>query len=222
MKYNNKQFLTQLIFTLSITAQLYAGTTGKIAGRATDAATGEPMIGCNIIVQDIGLGAASDIDGNYYIINVPPGIYDIKAVMIGYSTVNLTGVEVASDFTTQANFELPTEVLKGQEVTVVAVKPLINRDLTASTSVVSSADFEALPVTEISEALELQAGFVDGHLRGGRSGEVSYWIDGVPMTDVYDGGTVVDVNKNAVEEMQLISGAFNAEYGQAMSGIVNI
>lgn len=222
MKYNNKQFLTQLIFTLSITAHLYAGTTGKIAGRATDAATGEPMIGCNIIVQDIGLGAASDIDGNYYIINVPPGIYDIKAVMIGYSTVNLTGVEVASDFTTQANFELPTEVLKGQEVTVVAVKPLINRDLTASTSVVSSADFEALPVTEISEALELQAGFVDGHLRGGRSGEVSYWIDGVPMTDVYDGGTVVDVNKNAVEEMQLISGAFNAEYGQAMSGIVNI
>ena len=81
---------------------------------------------------------------------------------------------------------------------------------------------EALPVTEISDILELQAGFVDGHLRGGRSGEVAYWIDGVPVTDVYDGNTVVDVNKNAVEEMQVISGAFNAEYGQAMSGIVNI
>ncbi len=80
----------------------------------------------------------------------------------------------------------------------------------------------ALPITEISDILELQAGFVDGHLRGGRSGEVADWIDGVPVTDVYDGNTVVDVNKNAVEEMQVISGAFNAEYGQAMSGIVNI
>ncbi len=222
MKQIKKINLIHLLLFLGATVHLSAGTTGKIAGRATDATTGEPLIGCNIIIQDIGLGAASDLEGNYYIINVPPGNYDIKAVMIGYTSVNLTGVEVASDFTTTANFELPTEVLKGQEVTVVAEKPLINRDLTASTSVVSSSDFEALPVTEISEALELQAGFVDGHLRGGRSGEVSYWIDGVPMTDVYDGGTVVEVNKNAVEEMQVISGAFNAEYGQAMSGIVNI
>ncbi|MFH1851068.1 MAG: TonB-dependent receptor [Candidatus Neomarinimicrobiota bacterium] len=210
------------ILLLTLVTQSMAETTGKVSGRAVDAATGEPLIGCNIIVEDIGLGAASDLDGNYYVINIPPGIYNLKAIMIGYTPMRLTGVEVSSGFTTDADFALPTEVLLGQEVTVVAEKPLIKRDLTASTAVVNSSDFDKLPVTEISEALELQAGYVDGHLRGGRSGEVSFWIDGVPVTDVYDGGTVVDINKSAVEEMQLISGAFNAEYGQAMSGIVNI
>ena len=65
-------------------------------------------------------------------------------------------------------------------------------------------------------------GFVDGHLRGGRSGEIAYWVDGIPVTDQYDGSSVVDVSKDMVQEMQLISGAFNAEYGQAMSGVLNI
>ena len=79
-----------------------------------------------------------------------------------------------------------------------------------------------MPITEISEALEIQAGYVDGHMRGGRSGEISYMIDGITITDVYDGNASINVNKNSIEEMQVISGAFNAEYGHAMSGIVNI
>ena len=105
---------------------------------------------------------------------------------------------------------------------MVATRPLITKDLTASTAIINSEMISNLPVTEVSEILELQAGFVQGHLRGGRSGEVAYWVDGVPMTDVFDGGTIVDVNTNAIAEMQVISGAFNAEYGQAMSGVVNI
>ena len=79
-----------------------------------------------------------------------------------------------------------------------------------------------MPVTEISEVLDMQAGYVDGHLRGGRTGEVSYWIDGIAVTDAYDGNLATSINKNSIEEMQVISGAFNAEYGHAMSGIVNI
>ena len=142
--------------------------------------------------------------------------------MIGYTSSNITNVIVRSDFTTTINVSMKEEVIEGEEVTVVAERPLITKDLTASTSIVDGDMINQLPVTEISEILELQAGFVDGHLRGGRSGEVAYWIDGVPMTDVFDGGTIVDVNKNTVSEMQVISGAFNAEYGQAMSGIVNI
>ena len=83
-----------------------------------------------------------------------------------------------------------------------------------------------LPVTEMRDILQLQAGIVtsgnDLHLRGGRSGQIAFQVDGVPMTDAYDGSTVVDVNADAIKELQVISGAFNAEYGQAMSGIVNI
>ena len=108
------------ITAISTLAFLWGGTTGKISGRATDANTGEPLIGCNIIIEEIGLGAASDLDGNYFIINIPPGAYTVKAIMIGYTTVRMTGLEVATDFTTQANFQLATEALKGQEVIVVA------------------------------------------------------------------------------------------------------
>lgn len=211
-----------LILIIVCIATLKAGTTGKLSGRVIDEESGEPLIGCNIILEGTSLGTATNVDGTYFIINIPPGTYTVKALMIGYTSVRKTEVEIQIDLTTHIDFALTTEVIKGQEVTVVAEKKLIQKDLTATTSIIDANDFKALPVTEISEALELQAGYVDGHLRGGRSGEVAYWIDGVPMTDVYDGGTVVDVNKNAVDEMQLISGAFNAEYGQAMSGIVNI
>ena len=216
------KYLLLLFILISFPYLLFSGTTGKISGIVIDESTGEPLIGCNVWIEGTDLGAASDWEGNYYILNVPPGNYTMRASMIGYSAVRMTNIEVSIDLTTSADFSLPTKAIEGEEVVVVAERALITKDLTATTAIVNSADMEALPITEISDVLELQAGFVDGHLRGGRSGEVAYWIDGVPVTDVYDGNAVVDVNKNAVEEMQVISGAFNAEYGQAMSGIVNI
>ncbi len=216
------KYLITLIALISLPVFLFSGTTGKIAGKVFDQSNGEPLIGCNVWIEGTDQGAATDWEGNFYILNVPPGSYTLRASMIGYSAVRMTNIEVSIDLTTTANFSLPTEAIAGEEVVVVAQRALITKDLTASTAVVNSSMLSALPITEIADVLELQAGFVDGHLRGGRSGEVAYWIDGVPVTDVYDGNTVVDVNKNAVEEMQVISGAFNAEYGQAMSGIVNI
>ena len=219
-----KTYIIKIIFHALLIASsiLIAGTTGKISGTVVDAQTGAPLIGCNVILDGTNLGAATNLDGGYYILNISPGTYSLRASMIGYGSVRKTVVSVEIDFTTQIDFQLSSEVIEGQEITVVAKKSLIQKDLTASTSIVNADDFDKLPVTEISEALELQAGYVNGHLRGGRSGEVAYWIDGVPVTDVYNGETVVDINKNSVSEMQLISGAFNAEYGQAMSGIVNI
>jgi outer membrane receptor protein involved in Fe transport len=213
---------TWILSILLTCGYLYGGVTGKVVGVITDEKTGNPLIGCNIILQGTSLGAATDLDGAYIILNIPPGTYTVKTLMIGYASSNITNVIVRSDLTTTIDVSMKEETIEGEEVTVVAKRPLITKDLTASTAIVDGDMIDQLPVTEISEILELQAGFVQGHLRGGRSGEVAYWIDGVPMTDVFDGGTIVDVNKNTVSEMQVISGAFNAEYGQAMSGIVNI
>ena len=207
---------------ISLYTNLAAGITGKIFGTITDASTGEPLIGCNVILQGTSFGAASNLDGTYIIINIPPGRYTVTASMIGYAKSNVTDVIVRSDLTTTINISITQEAISGDEVTVVAERPLITKDLTASTAIIDGGMIDKLPVTEVAEVLELQAGFVQGHLRGGRSGEVAYWVDGVPMTDVFDGGTIVDVNTSAISEMQVISGAFNAEYGQAMSGIVNI
>ena len=201
---------------------LLGSSTGKIVGRIIDAETAEPLPGCNIIAEKTVLGSSSDMEGYFAIYNIPPGKYSIRAQMIGYGEMIYTDVEVNIDLTTTLDFGLNVEVLEGEAVTVKAEKSMINKGLTASTAIVSSDEIAKLPVTELSDVLNLQAGFISGHLRGGRKGEVGYWIDGVPITDGYDGGTVVDVNKDMVAEMQLVSGAFNAEYGYAMSGIVNI
>lgn len=201
---------------------LLGGTTGKIAGRVIDAANGEGLPGCNVLVDGTVYGAATDIDGNYFILNVPPGTYTLRFLMIGYGQLRITDVEVQVDFTTTVDAAMTIEALQAGEVTVVAERPMIQKDLTSSTSVVSAKEMAALPVTEVGDVLAMQAGYVDGSLRGGRKGEVMYMIDGIPMTDSYDRASTVDVNTSMVQELQVISGAFNAEYGQAMSGIVNI
>lgn len=210
------------LYLILIFSLVFSGTTGKIKGRIIDHKTGNPVAGCNVFLENTMYGTSSDLDGFYVIFNVSPGIYSLNVQMIGYAKKVYSNIHVNIDFTTTINIELETELLEGEVIIVQSETPLINKGLTASTAIVNKDMIEKLPVTELSEVLNLQAGFVSGHLRGGRSGEVAYWIDGVPIFDGYDGGTIVDVSKDMVEEMQLVSGAFNAEYGQAMSGIVNI
>ena len=196
---------------------------GKIAGKVTDKKTGEALIGCNVVIEGTSMGAATDIDGFYNILNVPPGIYTLAVSLVGYSPTKIKEVRVSIDLTTTIDVQMGETVLDiGQEMVIIAERPLIKKDQTAKTATIGRDELSALPVNEFSQVLALQAGFVAGSLRGGRRGEVAYWIDGVPVTDVYDGSQVVEVNKNLVQEVQLVSGAFNAEYGQAMSGIVNI
>lgn len=206
---------------------IHAGTTGKLAGAVRDAETGEPLVGCNIIVEGTDLGAATDLTGAYVILNVPPGIYAVRASMIGYTDMSVHNVQVSVDLTTTLDFELTVEILGGEEVTVVAERPAVRMDLTSSESRVSSQELEVMPVTEVWDVLQLQSGITKDagggiHIRGGRSGEIAYWVDGIPMTDVYDGGLAVAVENNAIQELQVVSGTFNAEYGQAMSGIINM
>ena len=211
----------KLIF-LFIVVPILAGTTGKIRGVITDSQTNDPLIGCNVFLMSTDYGSSADIDGNYMILNVPPGLYELHVSMIGYDKFIMKNVEVNSDLTTTINTSLNQSSLEIESVIVNAAPKLINKNLTSTTAIVTKETISKLPVNEVSEILNLQAGFVDGHLRGGRTGEIAYWVDGIPVTDQYDGNTVVDVSKDMIQEMQLISGAFNAEYGQAMSGILNI
>jgi hypothetical protein len=215
--------LTAFLSVILLVPVLFAGNTGKIAGTIKDKKTGEPLIGVNVRIDGHPMGAASDFDGRYSVMNIPPGDYIVVATFIGYQTVRVTDIRVKSDLTTTIDVEMSETVLElGQEVVIIAERPLVQKDLTAKTAIVSGKEIAAMPVTEVGAVLSLQAGFVAGSLRGGRSGEVAYWIDGVPVTDGFNGGQVVEVNKSLVQELQLVSGAFNAEYGQAMSGIVNI
>jgi len=216
------RLLVFVLLTIGFACLARAGNTGKIAGQVKDSQTGEALVGVNVVVEGTSSGAATNLDGFYNILNLPPGKYTLSASAVGYNKKTVTNVSVSIDQTTTIDFLVSSQVVEGEEVTITAVRPLVQKDQTAKTAVVGGEQIAALPVTEVSQVLQLQAGFVGGSLRGGRKGEVAYWIDGVPVTDNFNGSQVVEVNKNLVQELQLVSGAFNAEYGQAMSGIVNI
>ena len=222
--------LTVFLFAVLVLAVgqsvLYAGTTGKINGRVTDKDTGEPLIGANVLIQDTPLGAATDIDGYYAILNIPPGNYTLRVQYVGYQTVVVEDVSVQADFTTERDFELSSSAVELGELVVTSERPLIREDMTSSLSSITADQIKNLPVNSVQEVLRLSAGVIEDagrlSIRGGRTSEVAYWVNGISTTDVYNGTIGLTVENEAVQELQVISGTFNAEYGQAMSGVVNI
>jgi outer membrane receptor protein involved in Fe transport len=215
------QTLGALCLALLVTGSALAQT-GKITGTVTEASTGEPLIGVNVSLEGTTTGAQTDIDGNYTIIGIRPGTYTVVASYVGFNTVRAEGVRMQIDLTTRVDFEMSEQVIEGEEVVVTAERPLVQRDLTATTSVVGGEEIRAAPVDNLQDVVNLQAGVVNGHFRGGRLGEVGYWVDGLPVTDVFNGGLGVAIENTSVQELQVVTGAFNAEYGQALSGIVNV
>lgn len=200
---------------------------GKIAGTVLDQTTGEPLPGATVVIEGTTLGAAADADGQYAIINVPPGVYTVRASMVGFATVLQQEVRVSIDRTTRVDFSLSEEVIVGQEVVVTAVRPLVEIDRTTSISYIDAESIANLPVQEVQDLLQLQSGVAYDaqgrlHLRGGRSGEVAYLVDGIPVTNQYSGGSKIEIENSWIQELQVISGVFNAEYGQAQSGVINI
>jgi len=224
-----RSFYGVLLVLLLVTSATLAGTTGKLVGTVRDAETGEPIVGANIVLVGTTRGAATDLDGDYMILNLSPGRYTIRASVLGYNTLSVEDAILSVDRTTVQDFDLSQAVLQAAEaVTVTAKAPVVKRDLTSSEAVVDIEQLQMTPVDNIGDAVSLQAGVVNGHFRGGRSSEVSYMIDGVVVSDPYSEAdplgrtTSNQVELAGVQEIQVISGTFNAEYGQAMSGIINV
>lgn len=214
-----------LLFVLSLLFTPLFGnaqTTGKIAGKITDAETKDPLPGANVVIEGTSIGAASGLQGDFFIINVPPGQYTLKITMIGYEALRLENLQVSVNRTSYVDIKLKTTVLEGQEVVVEAEKIAIKKDQTSSVRNVSAEQIDMLPVENMGAVINLQAGVVNGHFRGGRNTEVAYLIDGVEVTEAFEGqGRTVDLEPESIQDLEVITGTFNAEYGNAMSGVVN-
>ena len=209
-----------LCFSLSMT--LTAQTTGKIAGTVLDDQTGEPLIGANITVLNTNMGAAAGADGSFFIINVPPGSYTIRVQMMGYEALLLEQARVSVNRTLDITARLKPTVIEGAEVVVTADKVQVKKDQTSSVRNVSSDEMELLPVESLGQVVNMQAGVVNGHFRGGRNTEVTYMIDGMQVDNsFYGSSSAISVETDAVQDLEVITGTFNAEYGRAMSGVVN-
>ncbi len=198
----------------------WAGTTGKLAGRVTDA-KGQPLVGASVALPALRTGAATDIDGRYSILNLPPGSYDVRVNLLGYGAVVTTGVTVSADLTARFDVSLKEEALQIGEVVVKATRPVVEVSRTNSIATVSAQEIAKLPVQSLDDVVNLQAGVVDGHFRGGRIGEVQYQVDGISVNNAYDNKSSLRLDRSLLEEVQVISGTFDAEYGQAQSGVVN-
>ncbi|MCK4295908.1 MAG: TonB-dependent receptor, partial [Candidatus Marinimicrobia bacterium] len=226
--HKRSSFFTIIILYLLITSSNIYAQTGSIRGRVVDKETNTEVIGANVIIKGTYKGAATDFDGNFYITGLTPGDYDIEVSTIGYKINLHTGVKVTINSVVTLDIELePTVLAFGQEVVVIGKKPLFQPDLTSSLQRLNSDDIENKIAENIDDLLEQQAGIVkvddEIHIRGGRADENLYIIDRVATKDPLTGRSYgVFLSVDAIDEIEIITGGFNAEYGQAMSGIIEV
>ena len=208
---------------------LEAKTTGKISGTVVSVESGEPLPGATVSIVGHSIVTVTDLEGEFYILNLPVATYDLAVELIGYKTEIRSGLKVLLDLTTPIEIQLiPVTVKLDSVVTVIAERPLIQKDLTASVKSISREELEFQPNSRnIGQVILRMNGAVsdnDGglHVRGGRFGEVTYYFDGMPVQDQFSGGLGTRVNPDALETISLTSGGYSAEYGEALSGVVNV
>lgn len=198
----------------------FAGTTGRLVGRVTDA-KGAPLAGVNVAIPAARVGAVTDAAGRYTIVNIPAGTYDVRVNLIGYQPTMIRSVVVSADQTATQDAKLTESAVALEEVVVTSQRPVVEIGQTSAIATITREEIQSLPVQDLQDIVNLQAGVVDGHFRGGRLGEVQYQVDGVSVNNVYDNLSSIKIDRSLLEEVQVISGTFDAEYGQAASGVVN-
>ena len=223
-KHSNKLFIALLIIVFPM--MIFAGETGKVMGTVTDKANGNLLSGVNVVLEGTSLGAATDEDGDFYILNIPPGLYNVKLSYIGYAVITIENIRVTKDLTTNLfTVELSSEAISGEAITVIADKPLIEINATNEVRVIRAEDIKNLPIRGYANIVALQTSVVqDGgnlHVRGGRAEEVGFYVDGVNVSDPFSLTRTGSIPNISIEEVSFQAGGFGAEYGSANAGIVN-
>ena len=223
---SKKAFVFMLIFAFLCTSNLWSGITGKIAGNVFDQSTGEPLPGANVIVVGTLMGTSTDVDGFYFIINIPPGVYSVSVSYMGYEKMTKSEVMVMADLTTSIDFSLLITAIKGKEVIVVAERPIIEKDVTGSVALLDAGSIERAPISNLNDAVRQQTGiYYTGettYMRAGLATEINYRLDGVSLNSGLLSDNWQRLNITAMEQISVLTGGYNAEYGDAMSGVVNV
>ena len=215
-----------LLLTCSVASPGFSQGTGKIAGKVTDAKTGEALGFANVVVLGTTLGAMALDDGSFVIEKVPVGVHSVRAMMMGFDLVTRTDVAVDAGKTTVVNFSLSSKIVKTlDEVKVTGERPDIDLESSTTKHTMDAKELTQLPVDSFQDAIALRSGVIAQggqlHFRGGRTGEVLYMVDGIPVRDPLVGGAV-DLATLALSESEILLGGLDAQYGNAQSGVVNI
>ncbi|MCH8121806.1 MAG: carboxypeptidase-like regulatory domain-containing protein [Bacteroidetes bacterium] len=209
------------LMMLATPVLVFAQNTGKLSGLVTDGDTGDPLPGATVLVVGTQLGSITDVDGNYFIIGVPVGNYDLQASFVGYQNHIVQGVDVSTGYTQEVNFILSPGV-ELDEIIIEYERPLIQKDAIGVLKIVTAEEIVNLPVRGTVNIAKIQAGVVSQegsgtlNIRGGRGEEVTFYIDGIKVFGS------AGVPQSAVQEQEMLIGSISARYGDAMSGIINI
>lgn len=218
---------------------------GKIAGVVKDRSSGEVIPGANVttMVGGTTVGAVTDAEGQYFLLNVPPGVYTVKVGYVGYQPIEKTDVRVRLDLTTEVNFDIAEQAIEGETITVVAERPLIEKTLTSSRTSIDATEINnTMPVADLTDLIDTSPSVFRGFVRGGRKSESKILVDGIDVSDTYfragEGTSVyspytsanrstagefgVGINASSVQSLDIISGTFNAEYDAASAGVINV
>lgn len=222
MKHVLKYALVMLLLELSCVS-LYAGVSGIIEGTVKDAIEDIPLVGVNVVVDGSHRGAATDTLGNFKIYNVPAGVVRLRVSMIGYQSVTIENFTVLPNLKSYIDILLTPTIIEVDEIAVKAEKPLIRTDVVGSTHEINEKEIVQLPVDNYMDIVDIQPGVADGgHVRGGRESDVLYLIDGLPVRQSITGNMGSNIPRNSIQEMSIQTGGFDAEYGNALSSVVNI
>jgi hypothetical protein len=221
-----RSVLLAVALLVTLTTGAFAQVTGKVIGTVGDGDTGQPLVGAQVVVEGTNLGNISNEDGYYFINNVPVGVQRITAQYLGYQTT-ASDQRILAGQTTTVDFAMASEVIQaGEIVATIETEPLVARDNTISKTRFTPEDVQNLPVGGIGALIELAAGVYQDNLgliiRGGRGTESATYVDGALVTDFNVQQRNTQIARFGVEEVDVITGGFNAEFGHAQSGIVNI
>jgi outer membrane receptor protein involved in Fe transport len=214
------------IISLILISFIFAAEMGRIQGRVVDASTNDVIPGASVVLEGTEMGAACDENGNYLIPFAPAGTHRVTASCIGFNPTTQDLVVVISNQTTNLNFKLNPTIYQIQPTVVHATRAVVIRTQTQTSHTTTADDISKMPISAINQIITLQAGVsqsgLETHVRGGRGNEIAYFIDGVLTKAPHYGDQSVQINKDAVEEVGVVTGGFDAEYGEALSGIINI
>lgn len=219
---------TILIFVILFSVVLFPQGKSILTGKIIDASTKETLPGVNVIIKGTYYGAATDLNGVFKIQDINPGTYTVEISFIGYKTLQYTGYTFEAGKTRTLDLKLEETVLTlGQDIVVVGEKPLVDVEETQSKRTISREDIELSIVENIGDLVTQQAGVVKSdnaiHIRGGRSYENAMLLDGISVQDPLAGtGFGLQLSASSIEEVEVITGGYNAEFGQATSGVVNV
>jgi outer membrane receptor protein involved in Fe transport len=214
------------MISLLLSILLISSVTGKIQGTVVDEKTREPIPYANVVIMNTEMGAATDGDGNFFILNVPSGKYTVEFSYLGYQTKRVAGVLVEYNKAARLEVSLTPSAIELSPITVTSERPAVSKDMVGTTYLVRKTELPYLPVDYTIELVAFQAAVARTdtalHVRGGRATEVQYMIDNVSIIDPQTGDPAITLSKGVVDEVIFLPGGFDVEYGRAMSGIINM